>query len=236
MQTEKILAPTLSRPRHFTREEQETWAEIMDSHRKKRKNQLHPIFLEGLELLEMDTNSIPDIQTVNKKLKKLTGWEGVFVKGFEDPRSFYPMLRDKQFPIGNFIRSKQDLSYTPEPDIVHDFYGHIPFLANKLYADYCQKLGELSGRVIHDAAKFREFERLFWFGVEFSLVKTQNGIRIFGAGIASSIGECEYALSQKPKVIPFDIDLVRKKEFRIDEMQREIFLLESPEQLYASLD
>lgn len=230
-----VIPPTYSTPRNFGPDEVETWNEIMEVHRQRRTNQLHPMFMEGLRLLGMDCDGIPDIQLVNKKLRALTGWEGVFVKGFEDPRAFYPMLRDKKFPIGNFIRSKTDLSYTPEPDIVHDFYGHIPFLANQPYADYCQKLGEYSCEFIDQPKKFRQFERVFWFGIEFALVKTDKGIRIFGAGIASSIGECEYALSDKPTVLPFDIDVVRNTEFRIDQMQTKIFLLNSPEQLYGSL-
>ena len=230
-----IIPPTFTEPRAFSKTEQETWGEIIRAHRARRKNQLHPMFMEGLRLLDMDHDEIPNLHKVNEKLFQLTGWQWRFVKGFEDGRSFYPMLKDRLFPIGNFIREKTDLSYTPEPDIVHDFYGHIPFLANKAYADYCQKLGEASCKFIHDADKFRQFERVFWYGIEFALVKTPEGNRIFGAGIASSIGECEYALSDKPKVVPFDIDVMRMTEFRIDEMQKQIFLLDSAEQLYKSL-
>lgn len=230
-----ILQPTFSPPRKFTQAEHETWGSIMRVHRARRAGQMHPIFLDGLKLLEMDKDEIPELAIVNQRLKQMSGWEGVFVKGFEDGRSFYPLLKQRKFPIGNFIRSSLDLSYTPEPDIVHDFYGHIPFLANKEYADNCQKLGEIACEFIHDKDKFRQCERVFWYGFEFALVKTTEGKRIFGAGIASSIGECEYALSDNPKIIPFDINIMRKTEFRIDEMQSQLFLLESPKQFYASL-
>ena len=236
MQNNAILPPTFSAPRKFTKEEHQTWADIMKVHRERRLNQLHPMFMEGLHLLDMDHDEIPELEKVNQVLKNRTGWEGVFVKGFEDGRSFYPLLKDRKFPIGNFIRARLDLSYTPEPDIVHDFYGHIPFLANQSYADYCQRLGAASCKFIHEPEKFRQFERVFWYGIEFALVQTSIGRRIFGAGIASSIGECEYALSGRPTVIPFDIDVMRKTEFRIDEMQTTLFLLESPEQLYQSLE
>jgi phenylalanine-4-hydroxylase len=160
----------------------------------------------------------------------------VFVKGFEDPRSFYPLLKERLFPIGHFIRNRTDLSYTPEPDIVHDFYGHIPWLVHRPYADFCQAIGERSCQFIHQPERFRELERLFWFGVEFPLIETSHGRRIFGAGIVSSIGECEYALSDEPEVLPFSIDVVRKREFRIDEMQKTIFILRSEDSLYSSLN
>src|SRR5690606_15424168 len=99
----------------------------------------------------------------------------------------------------------------------------------------CQAFGEVSMAFADRPDLFRQFERFFWFTAEFALVKTQQGIRIFGAGIASSTGECNYALSGKPEVRPFDIDAIRKQEYRIDEMQKVLFLLESPEQLYTSL-
>ncbi len=232
----EVIAPTFTEPKEFSQEEHATWKSIMSVHQERRGRQMHPLFLQGLETLGISHERIPSLAEVNKKLRALTGWEGVFVKGFEDGRSFYPLLMQRKFPIGNFIRSAMDLSYTPEPDIVHDFYGHIPFLADPAYADYCQRLGEASYEFIHEPEKFRQFERVFWFGVEFPLVKTPSGIRIFGAGIASSIGECEYALSDKPEVVPFDIHVLRNTEFRIDEMQKRIFLLENPEQLYRSLD
>lgn len=231
----EVLAPSLSEPRVFTEEEHSVWGEILRAHRPNRDRQLHPIFMEGLASLEMDSDRIPDLERVNRRLEELTGWRGVFVKGFEDPRSFYPLLAERRFPIGHFVRSRNDLSYTPEPDIVHDFYGHLPFLADPAYAEFCQALGALACEHIRDPERFREFERVFWYGVEFPLIKTPHGVRIFGAGIASSVGECAYALGTEPVVDPFDVDVVRRTEFRIDEMQKRIFLLESPEQLYRSL-
>jgi len=183
----------------------------------------------------MDQDSIPDLRSINKKLKDLTGWEGVLVEGLEGGDTFYQLLSERRFPIGNFVRDKKDLSYTPEPDIVHDFYGHIPFYADKEYADFSQKFGEVAMRYVREPEKFRQFERMFWFTVEFGLIETSEGVRIFGAGIASSIGECEYALSSKPEVLPFNLDVVRNQEFRIDEMQKRLFLLKNTKQLYTCL-
>lgn len=222
--------------RTFTAAEHATWGEIVKTQRPRRDAQLVSIFAKGLEAVGLDRDTIPPLEDVNAKLSALTGWQGVFVKGLEDGQHFYPLLRDRKFPIGNFVRDPKDLNYTPEPDIVHDLYGHIPFHADARYADYCQRYGELACEFLGDATRLRRLERYFWFTNEFGLVETPQGRRIFGAGIASSIGECVYALSGEPEVLPFDVETICAQEFRIDQMQRRLFVLESPEQLYGSFE
>ncbi|MCO5143889.1 MAG: phenylalanine 4-monooxygenase [Oligoflexia bacterium] len=214
----------------------ECWKSILSEHSKTRSNQVYELFDQGITRLGIEPNQIPDVNEINRRLEPMTGWRGILVNGLEEGSVFYKMLANRLFPIGNFIRDKKDLSYTPEPDIVHDLYGHLPFLTDKKYADFCQKLGEAACRVMDRPDLLRQYERFFWFTVEFALVNTPKGNRIFGAGIASSIGECTYALSKEPELLPFDVDTIRKQEFRIDQMQAKLFLLESPEQLYESLN
>lgn len=213
-----------------------TWKAILSQHAKTRNNQIIDLFQSGIDILGIQEDKIPDLQKINKILKEKSGFQGIFVDGFEEGKSFYGMLAERIFPIGNFIRDRQDISYTPAPDIVHDLYGHLPFLTNKKYADFCQKLGELACKYIDQPEKHRQFERFFWFTIEFGLIKTPKGNRIFGAGIASSLGECEYALSEKPEVLPFSVDAIRHQEFNIDEMQKRLFLIDNLDQLYSSLD
>ena len=234
LQTVQASPSFMPLPGHFNEEEHGTWADIIAIHRARRAHQLHPMFMRGLHALDMDTDRIPSLDEVNTKLNFLTGWKGVFVKGLEDAEGFYRLLHDKKFPIGNFVRNRKDLNYAPAPDVVHDLYGHIPLLADEAYADYCQKYGELACQFLGDAKRLRKLERYFWFTNEFALVQTSRGRRIFGAGIASSVGECEYALSAVPEVLPFDVQTICAQEFRIDQMQPRLFLLESVEQLYAS--
>lgn len=222
--------------RKFDIDEQKTWMEILQQHKKKRDNQICDIFLKGLSILKIDESHIPSLDEVNKILVQKSGFRGVFVEGLEEGASFYKMLAQREFPVGNFIRSRQDINYTPAPDVVHDLYGHLPFYTDRAYGDFCQKFGELAIKYVDQPVLFRQFERFFWFTAEFGLVNTPKGIRIFGAGIASSIGECEYALSGKPEVKPFDVALISQQEFRIDQMQTTLFCLESPEQLYNSLN
>jgi phenylalanine-4-hydroxylase len=212
-----------------------TWHTILHNHKSTCDTKIVDLFARGLDTLKIHEGQIPDLNEINGMLKNLTGFRGVFVKGLEEGTDFYTMLANREFPIGNFIRAKEDLSYTPEPDLIHDLYGHLPFFADKAYADFCQEFGERACRFADRPDLLRQFERFFWFTIEFGLIKTPAGVRIFGAGIASSLGECEYALSDKPKVLPFDVDKIRKQEFRIDEMQKTLFILENLEQLYGSL-
>lgn len=222
-------------PKLYTPEESETWRLILQRHATVRDRQVCDLFLNGVKTLELNENRIPDLEEINKVLAAQSGFRGVFVDGLEEGKSFYRLLSERLFPIGNFIRSREDLGYTPAPDIVHDLYGHLPFYTDKAYGDFCQAFGQAALEFADRPELFRQFERFFWFTAEFGLVKTPEGVRVFGAGIASSTGECEYALSGKPRLQPFDIDVIRHQEFRIDEMQKTLFLLESPEQLYSSL-
>ena len=220
----------------YTEEDKETWRLILSRHAESRDLQVCDLFLDGVEKLGLTANEIPDLAAVNRVLAARSGFRGVFVEGLEEGKNFFTMLSQRIFPVGNFIRSRHDLSYTPAPDIVHDIYGHLPFYTDKAYGDFCQAFGLAALEFIDQPELLRQFERFFWFTVEFGLMKTAEGIRVFGAGIASSTSECEYALSGKPEIKPFEIDAIRFQEFRIDEMQKLIFLLESPEQLYSSLD
>ena len=144
--------------RVFTNDEVETWQTVLSTHEKTRKDQVVDIFHSGLATLDIQANKIPELWEINDTLEKKSGFSGVYVKGLEDGKSFYPMLAKRLFPVGNFIRDKRDLSYTPEPDMIHDLYGHIPFLVDNKYADFCQKIGEKACRYIDDDEKFHEIK------------------------------------------------------------------------------
>lgn len=223
-------------PPAFTAKDHETWKTLFSKQTPLRGQQIIPEFSTGIELLGLTPDRIPDVNQVNQKLFALTGWQGVYVKGFEGPDTFYQMLANKQFPVGSFIRDPKDLSYTPEPDIFHDLYGHLPFYTIPEYGQFCQDFGRRGLKYLNSAKISEEFQRLFWFTAEFGLLKTTSGLQIFGAGIASSFGECAYALSGKPKILPFDVEIIRNTEFRIDLMQETLFVLENVSQLYRCLD
>ena len=186
--------------KEFTDSEHQTWKSLFERQAPLRAHQLVDEFNEGLHYLAMESASVPDLKRINRLLKKKTGFSGVPVTGHEDPRSFFPMLADRKFPIGNFIRDAKDLNYTPAPDVFHDVYGHLPFLADTAYANFCADLGAKASPFINQPDRLRQWERFFWFLLEFALLETPTAgasktRKIFGAGIASSFGECAYALS-----------------------------------------
>lgn len=220
----------------FTEKEHRTWSTLFARLDHCRKAQAHPLFAEGLSLLGITGEKIPDMAEVNRRLRKLTGWQGVPVVGLEEAGSFFEGLSRREFPIGNFIRDEKDISYTPAPDIFHDLYGHLPFFTDPDYANFCHEFGVRACRFAQDPVRLRQFERLFWFGVEFPLVETPRGRRIFGGGILSSFNESNYSLSEQPKILPFEVELIRNRDYNIDEMQKQIFVLKSPDQLYGCLE
>jgi phenylalanine-4-hydroxylase len=221
--------------RHFTDEEQETWRRMYNSLAMSRKEQIVPEFSSGLEYLGIIAEKIPNLAEVNERLMAATGWQGVAVEGFEELDSFYPGLAQRKFPIGNFIRSSEDIGYTPAPDIFHDLYGHLPFLVDPDYASFCQQFGEKACQYLGQPEELEKLERLFWFTIEFALIKTPQGLRIFGAGIVSSTNECNYTLDtvNGPEHIPFNVEKIMAQDFRIDEMQKRVFVLESRSQLFT---
>lgn len=217
-------------------EDHATWCRLFGRQAECRSKLAHPLFSAGLEALGIGPDRIPDLNDVNDRLSRRTGWRGVTVEGLEGPKSFFALLARREFPIGAFLRDAKDLNYTPAPDIFHDLYGHMPFFVDPDYARFCEAFGSAALAVAEDPARLREFERLFWFGVEFPLVRTPKGRRIFGGGILSSFGESLYAMSASPEVRRFDVQEVRRREFRIDQMQPTLYELESPDELYRCLD
>lgn len=217
---------------HWDATAHDTWRRLYDRLDECRRTMAHPAFAEGLAQLGITGERIPDLESVNERLGLRTGWRGVPVKGLEGPVEFFAALARREFPVGDFIRSAEDLNYTPAPDVFHDLYGHLPLLADPDYACFCERFGREASTFAGDASRLREYERLFWFGVEFPLVETRAGRRIFGGGILSSYGESYFALGPEPVVLAFDWDAMRRREFEIDEMQRTLFVLREPAELY----
>lgn len=220
----------------FSSGDHEVWRTLYSRQAPLRDQQIVSMFSKGLEALKIGPQSIPNIEDVNLTLSQLTGWSGIYVQGFKEATDFFKLLSEKKFPIGSFIRCKENLSYTPEPDVFHDLYGHLPFYANKDYANFSEEIAKRALKYSNKAKIIEEFQRLFWFTLEFGLIKTKNGRKIFGAGIASSFQECAYALSNQPKVMPFSIEKIRCQYFRIDELQSVLFEIEDTDQLYLCLD
>ncbi|MEM8825377.1 MAG: phenylalanine 4-monooxygenase [Pseudomonadota bacterium] len=188
-------------------------------------------FLDGLDVLHLSRPGIPDFRELSEKLGKATGWSVVAVPGLIPDDVFFDHLANRRFPAGNFIRRADQLDYLQEPDVFHDVFGHVPLLADPVFADYMQAYGEGGLRSLEFGA-IHKLARLYWYTVEFGLIREAGGLRIYGAGIVSSHGESLYSLdSPSPHRIGFDLERVMRTEYRIDDYQQAYFVIDDFEAL-----
>jgi phenylalanine-4-hydroxylase len=188
-------------------------------------------FLRGLETLDLHRTGIPDFSRINEELGRLTGWSVVAVPGLVPDAVFFEHLANRRFPAGRFVRNPDELDYLREPDIFHDVFGHVPMLTDPVFADYMQAYGE-GGRRAQGLGRLTNLARLYWYTVEFGLLQTPAGLRIYGAGIVSSRTESLFALDDpSPNRIAFDLERVMRTPYRIDDFQQVYFVIPSLEAL-----
>ncbi len=216
----------------YSPENHETWKILYSRQREIIKGRACDEYFEGVAALDMDATQIPDFNVLNEKLKPLTGWEIVAVEGLIPDLPFFKLLSERKFPAGNFIRSKAQLDYIQEPDVFHDVFGHVPLLANPVFGDYVQAFGE-GGLRAHSLGVTTNLSRLYWYTVEFGLMETPKGLRIYGAGILSSPGETVFALEDpSPNRIRFDLKRIMRTNYRVDDYQQVYFAINSFKQLF----
>ena len=179
-------------------------------------------------------DGIPRFEAVNAALARATRWELVAVPGLVPDAAFFEHLANRRFPVTRWLRGEQEFDYIVEPDVFHDFFGHVPMLFTPLFADYMQAYGR-GGLKAEALGGLTYLARLYWYTVEFGLVRTPRGLRSYGAGILSSPGEIEYAVrSPQPKRIAFDLMRVMRSRYRIDSYQQTYFVIDGFEQLFAA--
>lgn len=189
-------------------------------------------YLEGVKALEIGDKEIPRFERLTEILKPRTGWEIVAVPGLIPSKPFFTLLANRKFPVTYWIRKPEEMDYLEEPDLFHDLFGHVPLLTNPVYADFIAAYGRGGLKAMGlDALHF--ITRLFWYSIEFGLIKTQQGLRIYGAGIVSSRGETLFALdSDSPNRLGFDILRMMQTRYRIDDYQETYFVIDNFEQLF----
>jgi phenylalanine-4-hydroxylase len=190
-------------------------------------------FLKGLDALDLHRAGIPDFARLNEDLIRLTGWTVVAVSGLVPDDVFFDHLANRRFPAGQFIRRADQLDYLQEPDIFHDVFGHVPMLTDPIFADYMQAYGQGGLRAM-GRGQLHNLARLYWYTVEFGLLRTPLGLRIYGAGILSSGAESVFAIEDpSPNRLEFDLQRVMRTPYRIDDFQQTYFVVPS---LHALLD
>ena len=188
-------------------------------------------FLKGLDALDLHRTGIPDFTRINGDLNRLTGWTVVAVPGLVPDAVFFEHLAHRRFPAGQFIRQAGQLDYLQEPDIFHDVFGHVPMLTDPTFADYMQAYGQGGLRAL-GRGQLHNLARLYWYTVEFGLLQTPEGLRIYGAGIVSSRAESIFALDDtSPNRLEFQLERVMRTPYRIDDYQQVYFVVPSLQSL-----
>lgn len=215
----------------YTAQEHATWKLLFERQRRLLVGRACDAFIEGMGRLPMQADEIPDFRRLNDVLMKQTGWQVVAVPGLVPDAVFFEHLAHRRFPAGQFIRRPHQLDYLQEPDVFHDVFGHVPMLMNPAIADYIQAYGQGGLRAL-ELGVLDKLARVYWYTVEFGLLRQADGLRIYGAGIASSRTESVFALdSPSPHRIAFDLPRVMQTRYRIDDFQETYFVVDHLEQL-----
>ena len=188
-------------------------------------------FLEAVDKLELSRAGIPNMEKLSDRLERLTGWRVVPVTDLVPDDIFFDHLANRRFPAGAFIRPEEEFDYLEEPDIFHDIYGHVPLLANPVFADFMEAYGKGGNRAL-ELGQLKNLARLYWYTVEFGLINTTDGLRIYGAGILSSPQESRFSLEDdSPNRVGFDLARIMRTRHIIDDFQQTYFVIDSFEQL-----
>lgn len=221
-------------PQHwdrFSAEDHAVWDMLFQRQAAQLPGRASRRWLAGLDVLRLSKPGIPDFAELNERLHAATGWQVVAVPGLVPDAVFFDHLANRRFVAGNFIRRRDQLDYLQEPDVFHDVFGHVPMLADPVFADYAQAYGQGGLRSLGFGA-LHKLARLYWYTVEFGLVREDDGLRIYGSGIVSSHGESRFALdSDSPNRIGFDLRRVMRTRYRIDDYQQNYFVIDSFESL-----
>ena len=216
----------------YSAEEHAIWRLLFERQQRLLVDRACNEFLEGLDSLGVAAEGIPDFRRLSGVLDDATGWRIVAVPGVVPDDVFFAYLARRRFPSTCFIRRRDQLDYLQEPDIFHDICGHVPLLMNPVFADYMQAYGA-GGLKALGLGHLQHLARLYWYTVEFGLIATQKGLRIYGSGILSSAGESVYCLEDpRPHRVRFDLRRVMRTRYRIDDFQKVYFVIDYFQQLF----
>jgi len=215
----------------YSPREHQVWDELFARQSAMLAGRASAVFLKGLDNLRLSRAGIPDFEELSERLHRQTGWQVVAVPGLVPDAVFFEHLANRRFVAGRFIRRPDQLDYLQEPDVFHDVFGHVPLLSDPVFADYMQAYGQGGLRALNFHA-LEKLARLYWYTVEFGLIREQGSLRLYGAGIVSSFGESVFALDDSsPNRLQFDLERVMRTRYRIDDYQQSYFVIDSFEEL-----
>lgn len=215
----------------YTEQDHTTWSILFTRQIEKIKTVAYQNFELGLGKLNFQKEHIPDFLAVNKKLEQLTGWQIYAVPGLIDNAFFFQQMFTRHFGATTWIRKPEQLDYLEEPDMFHDVFGHIPLLTDPNICEFLHGLAKIAVKNLDNEEVIEALARLYWYTIEFGLIKEKGELKIYGAGILSSIGETDYCLSADARRVSFDLETILSTPYIKDKYQEQYFVLDSTGQL-----
>ncbi len=192
-------------------------------------------YLDALKIVNFRNDKIPDFNEVNSTLNDLTGWNLHVVPNISPQKEFFKYLSEKKFTATCWLRSFEQLDYIEEPDMFHDVFAHVPLLSNTAYCNFFKGISDIALEHIDDPKAIELLGRIYWFTIEFGLIRENDKLKIYGAGIISSNGETKHCLSNECEKLNFDVNKIMSTDFRTDILQDKYFVIDSFDQLYNAL-
>ena len=218
----------------YTSEQHAVWAELVGRVLPNVEKHAAREYLEGFEIIGLQPDRLPNLAEITKRLGPRTGWSSTPVSGFLPAPAFFEMLANRLFPTTTWLRSRESLEYTPEPDIFHDVFGHVPMHAHRVFGDFLEHYGRVCAGV-SDQIILEKLGRLFWYTVEFGLIRQGGVIKAYGSGVISSAGECEHVINGGCAIHDFSLDEVLNTPVKVDELQKVLFAVNSFDQIYEAM-
>ncbi len=220
----------------YTAEDFEVWHTLFKRQMEHLPTMASKEYLEGLNRIAFSAERIPNYEETNILLKKFTGWQIHVVPGLIDNKPFFELMQTKNFCASTWLRRKDQLDYLEEPDMFHDIFGHVPLLTNQAVGHYLEELAHIALRFVEHEPAVEYIARLYWYTVEFGLIREDGALKIYGAGILSSSGESDYSLrSDLPKRLLYNIKKIFDTPYIKDHYQKQYFVIDSYAELFNSI-
>jgi len=218
----------------YTDEQHAIWADLVERVYPELEKHAAREYLEGFDVIGLQRDCLPHLSSISARLEPRTGWNSTPVSGFLPAPAFFEMLATRRFPTTTWLRGRESLEYTPEPDIFHDVFGHVPMHAHPVFADFLEHYGRVCAAV-SDSTVLEKLGRLFWYTVEFGVIRQNGEIRVYGSGLISSHSECRNLIDGRCAIHDFSLDEVIRTPVKVDELHKLLFAVESFGQIYDAM-
>jgi len=218
----------------YTPEQHSVWAELVRRVLPELEKHAAQAYLDGFEIIGLQQDSLPNLKSVSGRLAPRTGWNSTPVSGFLPAPAFFEMLSTRRFPTTTWLRSRDSLEYTPEPDIFHDVFGHVPMHAHPVFADFLERYGSVCASTT-DPEVLEKLGRIFWYTVEFGVIRQHGRIKVYGSGLISSNAERRNVIDGHCAIREFSLDEVLSTPVKVDELHSLLFAVDSFDQIYEAM-